>query len=182
MAKMRSPARNAQGDPDYAEAKVMMVASMKLTGMTNREIGEQMGLDELAIGRIMNQGKKAGTLKRLKTRVLDDLASKAVDIYAKHIEAQLKKDEPDLEAARDILKGVGVFSDGRSREAEEFDPNVEELHLIMRRAKQQAEVRVAEQHPELVIEGKVVRDVSEEMEHPAGGCAHELEQHLAPEG
>jgi predicted transcriptional regulator len=166
MLKRQSP-RAAQGDPDFAEARVMMIASMKLAGMTNREIGEQLGISDLSVGQIMTRGKKAGTLRRLKERVLDDLASKAVDIYAKHIEYQLAQEVPDLEAARDVLKGVGVLADGRSREMEEFDPNVEELHLIMRRAKQQAQAQVSP--AEDIIEGKVVSDGSVGMEASEAG-------------
>lgn len=117
------------------DARALMVAGMRLSGMRDEDIAKQLGLYPDTVGKIIRRAEKNGLYGQLRTSILKSLAPVAIKIYEKNMAANLAKDEPELDAARDVLKGMALFGDGTKSEGDHLDEAVEELQILMTRTR-----------------------------------------------
>ena len=144
-------------------------------GMRMKEMESQFKLCEATIRREVNFAEREGLLKTIQDSLANDLIPKALALYVKHLELQMEEASkkgakpPDLEAAKDILKGTRIFSGGGGNssalEAQVESEQTLEGYIVRRKELDESKpkgssgriLRSKNEDPEECINGEILR-------------------------
>lgn len=85
-------------------------------GATREAVAKQIGVSSKTIEREVAYAEKAGILKDAQDILAQELIPRAMELYKQHLQMQLDKadrkgaEPPDLDAAKEVLKGVHIFA------------------------------------------------------------------------
>lgn len=111
-----------------------IINALTQPGASMKQVGKDFQLHTMTIKREVSFAEREGLLKQVQDSLANDLIPKAMAVYAQHLEIIIKQAAeenaapPDLEAARDILKGTQIFSSGAGKKSL-LDAKNEEMTL-----------------------------------------------------
>ena len=93
-----------------------IVHALLSPGATRKSVAQEMGLSTKTIEREVAYAEKEGILKEAQEMLAQELIPRAMEVFRKHLQMQLERsdkkgaDPPDLDAAKEILRGTHVLA------------------------------------------------------------------------
>ena len=89
-------------------------------GATRTAVAKKLGISTRTVKRELAYAEKEGILKDAQQMLSEELVPRALEIFKRHLQMQIERadrkgaDPPDLDAAKEVLKGVHVFAGANS--------------------------------------------------------------------
>ena len=95
---------------------IKIVHALLEPGASQASVAKAMGVSKRTIEREVAYAEKEGVLKEAQEMLAQELIPRAMEVFRKHLQMQLERsdkkgaDPPDLDAAKEILKGTHVLA------------------------------------------------------------------------
>ena len=127
-------------------------------GVTRTAVAKKLGISTRTIKRELAYAENEGILKEAQQMLAEELVPRALEIFKRHMQMQIDRaerkgaDPPDLDAAKEVLKGVHVFAGANSPSIfEEQKTDQEVLTLEAYYDRRSLNAPEPEHHPRLSV-------------------------------
>tara|TARA_R110002020_G_scaffold92175_1_gene223368 strand:- start:483 stop:1013 length:531 start_codon:yes stop_codon:yes gene_type:complete len=125
-------------------------------GASQASVAKVMGVSKRTIEREVAYAEKEGVLKEAQEMLAQELIPRAMEVFRKHLQMQLERSEkkgaepPDLDAAKEILKGTHVLA-GTNQPTLFEDTSTEVLTLSSYYEQRKLDAPEPERDPRIVV-------------------------------